>query len=74
MAELCLFSWYTKKKMIVTFCLAKPGSMTKTTPSIVRDVSAIFVETTTFLPIAPLGLFGGGGSKILCCRFGGSVE
>lgn len=51
---------------MLTFCLAKPGSITKTTPSIVRDVSAIFVDTTTFLPIAPFGLFGGGGSKIFC--------
>jgi len=48
--------------------------MTNTTPSIVRDVSAIFVETTTFRPIAPFGRFGGAGSKILCCRFGGNVE
>jgi len=30
--------------------LEKPGSMTKTTPSIVREVSAMFVETTHFLP------------------------
>jgi len=57
-----------------TFCLANPGSMTKTTPSMVSDVSAIFVETTTLRPIAPLGRFGGAGSKILCCRFGGNVE
>ena len=48
--------------------------MTNTTPSIVSDVSAMFVETTTFRPIAPFGRFGGAGSKILCCRFGGSVE
>ena len=60
--------------VMITFCLANPGSITNTTPSIVRDVSAILVETTTFLPIAPLGLLGGGGSKILCCKFGGSVE
>jgi len=59
---------------MLTFCLAKPGSITNTTPSIVREVSAILVETTTFLPMAPFGLLGGGGSKILCCRFGGRVE
>ena len=48
--------------------------MTKTTPSIVSDVSAIFVDTTTLRPIAPLDLLGGGGSKILCCKLGGRVE
>lgn len=57
-----------------TFCLAKPGSITNTTPSMVKDVSAIFVETTTLRPIAPLALLGGAGSKILCCKFGGRVE
>lgn len=31
-----------------TFCLANPGSMTNTTPSIVREVSAMFVDTTTW--------------------------
>ena len=40
----------------------------------VREVSAMLVETTTFLPMAPFGLFGGGDSKILCWRLGGSVE
>jgi hypothetical protein len=48
--------------------------MTKTTPSIVNDVSAIFVEITTFRPIAPFGLFGDAGSNIRCCKFGGNVE
>lgn len=48
--------------------------MTNTTPSMVKDVSAIFVETTTFRPIAPFALFGGADSKILCCKFGGRVE
>jgi len=43
------------------FCLTNPGSMTKTTPSIVIDVSAMFVASTTFL--APSGV----GSKILAC-------
>lgn len=59
---------------LYTFCLAKPGSITNTTPSMVKEVSAMFVETTTFLPIAPFGLFGGASSKILCCRLGGRVE
>lgn len=63
----CLLSW-------LTFCFANPGSITNTTPSIVREVSAIFVDTTTFRPMAPLGLLGGAGSKIRCWRFGGSVE
>jgi hypothetical protein len=49
-----------------TFCFANPGSITNTTPSIVREVSAIFVETTTFRPMAPFGLFAGAGSKIRC--------
>lgn len=43
------------------FCLTKPGSITKTTPSIVIEVSAMFVANTTFL--APSGV----GSKILAC-------
>jgi hypothetical protein len=54
--------------------LANPGSITNTTPSIVREVSAMLVETTTFLPMAPFDFGGGADSKILCCRFGGSVE
>lgn len=33
-----------------TFCFENPGSITKTTPSIVSDVSAIFVETTHLRP------------------------
>jgi hypothetical protein len=32
----------------LTFCLEKPGSMTKTTPSMVSEVSAMFVDTTTW--------------------------
>ena len=39
-----------------------------------REVSVMLVKTTTFLPMAPFGLFGGGDSKILCWRLGGSVE
>jgi hypothetical protein len=44
-------------------------------PSMVRDVSAMLVETTTFLPGGPPCLEGGGGgSKILCCCCGGRLE
>ena len=57
-----------------TFCLENPGSMTNTTPSMVREVSAMFVETTTLRPMAPLGLVGGADSKILCWSVGGRVE
>lgn len=35
------------RKGKLTFCLANPGSITNTTPSMVRDVSAMFVDTTT---------------------------
>ncbi len=59
---------------LYTFCLEKPGSIIKTTPSIVNDVSAMLVDTTIFRPIAPFGLFGGAGSKIRCCRLGDNVE
>lgn len=34
-------------RCLPTFCLANPGSMTNTTPSMVREVSAMFVDTTT---------------------------
>ena len=43
------------------FCFTNPGSITNTTPSMVIDVSAMFVARTTFL--APSGV----GSKILAC-------
>lgn len=43
-------------------------------PSIVKEVSAIFVAITIFLPGIPLLLGGGGSSKILYYKFGGSVE
>lgn len=56
-----------------TFCLLKPGSITNTTPSIVRDVSAMLVDMITFLPILPF-LSGGLGPKIRCCCAGGNVE
>src|SRR4051812_10488410 len=52
-----------------------PGSTTYTIPSIVKLVSAIFVDTMTFLPGGPPGfLDAGAGSNILCCAFGGNVE
>ena len=57
-----------------TFCLAKPGSITKTTPSIVSEVSAMLVDTTTFLPTAPFDRRAGGGSKMRCWRLGGRDE
>jgi hypothetical protein len=66
-----LHTWFILQ---FTFCLANPGSITNTTPSMVSDVSAMLVDTTTFLPMAPFGLFGGAGSKILCCKAGGKVE
>lgn len=37
----------TENEIVFTFCFAKPGSITNTTPSIVNDVSAILVDTTT---------------------------
>lgn len=40
---------------LYTFCLANPGSITNTIPSIVNDVSAMLVETTIFLPGGPPG-------------------
>lgn len=40
-------SYYKEKKIVLTFCFAKPGSITNTTPSIVNDVSAMLVDTTT---------------------------
>lgn len=53
---------------LYTFCLAKPGSMTYTMPSMVSEVSAMLVETTIFLPGKPPGRAEGGAvSKIFCC-------
>ena len=34
----------------------------------------MFVDTTHLRPMAPLGLLGGGASKMRCCCTGGSVE
>ena len=60
----------TRMRGLYTFCLENPGSITYTMPSMVRDVSAMFVETTIFLPAMPLR-GGGASSKILCCCCGG---
>lgn len=38
---------------LYTFCLAKPGSMTYTMPSMVSEVSAMLVETTILRPAMP---------------------
>ncbi len=60
---------------LYTFCLAKPGSMTYTMPSIVREVSAMLVDTTILRPAGPPTRAGGGaGSKMSCCCLGGRVE
>lgn len=58
-----------------TFCLAKPGSMTYTMPSMVSDVSAMLVDTMILRPAGPPGrAAGGAGSKMRCCCCGGNVE
>ena len=65
----------TLMRGLYTFCLAKPGSMTYTMPSMVREVSAMLVDTTILRPAGPPTRAGGGaGSKISCCCFGGRVE
>ena len=50
-----------------TFCLANPGSMTKTMPSMVILVYAMLVAMMILRPLMPFLLGLGGGSKILCC-------
>lgn len=66
---------YNKINDTLTFCFEKPGSTTYTIPSIVSDVSATLVETTTFRPGGPPGNFGPGASrKIFCWDCGGSDE
>lgn len=57
-----------------TFYLAKPGSTTYVIPSIVKDVSAILVAITIFLPGTPLLFGGGASSNIFCYILGGRVE
>lgn len=42
----------------LTFCLLNPGSTTYTMPSMVSDVSAMLVLTTTFRPGGPPGYLG----------------
>ena len=65
----------TRMRGLYTFCLAKPGSMTYTMPSMVSDVSAMLVLITILRPGGCPGLRdGGAGSKIFCCIAGGSVE
>ena len=65
----------TRMRGLYTFCLLKPGSMTYTIPSMVRDVSATFVLTTTFRPGGPPTTRGPGAAEniFLCCA-GGSDE
>uniref|UniRef100_A0A915KH93 Uncharacterized protein n=1 Tax=Romanomermis culicivorax TaxID=13658 RepID=A0A915KH93_ROMCU len=68
--------WIFSKQKVMPFALRglKMRSITKTTPSIVSDVSAILVETTHLRPIAPLDFLAGAGSKMRCCKLGGKVE
>src|SRR6266702_1224353 len=58
----------TRMRGLYIFCLEKPGSTTYTIPSMVREVSAMFVEMMTFRPGGPSGTRGeGAGSKMRCC-------
>ena len=50
---------------LYTFYFERPGSTTYTIPSIVNDVSAIFVATIILRPGIPLRLGMGAGSNIL---------
>jgi hypothetical protein len=54
-----------------TFYLANPGSITYTIPSIVNEVSAIFVDIIIFRPAIPFLLEDGAGSNIFYCIDGG---
>ena len=56
----------TRIRGLYTFCLAKPGSTTYTTPSMVNEVSAMFVEMTHLRPST--------GSNTSRCFCGGSDE
>ncbi len=38
---------------LYTFCLANPGSITYTMPSMVKEVSAMLVDTTILRPAMP---------------------
>jgi hypothetical protein len=50
----------TLMRGLYTFCFANPGSITYTMPSIVSDVSAMFVETTILRPAGPPSRAAGG--------------
>jgi hypothetical protein len=50
---------------LYTFYFERPGSITYTIPSIVREVSAILVEITILRPAIPALFLGGAASKIL---------
>jgi hypothetical protein len=66
--------FYTIRSCL-TFCLLNPGSTTYTMPSIVSDVSAMLVDTMTFLPGGCPGARAAGASlNISCCCLGGSEE
>ena len=65
----------TRCRGLYTFCFEKPGSMTYTMPSIVSEVSAMLVDTTTLRPGGPSGRRGAGASsKMRCCCRGGREE
>ena len=76
---------YCDVRVFLSISLLIPGPIYKnnfstTVPSIeltlpiVIEVSAIFVETITFLPLAPFALSGGLLSKSLACWLIGRVE
>ena len=59
----------TLMRGLYTFCLAKPGSITYTIPSMVSEVSAMLVDTTILRPAVPPGVFAGG-----ACTVSGSIN
>ena len=59
----------TLMRGLYTFCLAKPGSITYTMPSMVSDVSAMLVDTTILRPGGPPSRAGGG-----ACMGGGGLS
>mmetsp|Transcript_20057 Transcript_20057/g.43894 ORF Transcript_20057/g.43894 Transcript_20057/m.43894 type:complete len:130 (-) Transcript_20057:909-1298(-) len=62
----------TRMRGLYTFCFENPGSITYTIPSMVREVSAMFVDTTIFRPAGPpFGRAGGAASKIFLLHGGG---
>ena len=82
-----LFTYLLEFKKKLTFCLEKPGSITYTIPSMVREVSAIFVATIHFRALFPskvqelvnlkiINLFLpiiGGSSNMSICLLGGNA-